>query len=68
MTYAAYQIRLSGELQNRENLNNLDELNAWIASKYGKFATIKIVADNGNWRTMTDNGVEFEVIAGSHLN
>lgn len=60
MTYTAFKLNIDGSLSHKEILNNLDELNAWLADVYGKFASIHIVQDQtGKTRTMTDNGTEW---------
>lgn len=68
MTYTAYQVRLNGSLDNRENLNNIDEVNEWLHRNHNRYANVKIIGSNGNYRDMTSNGREYEVIGGSHLN
>ena len=62
-TYTVYRVNLNGSLSNKEHLYNLDDLNTWIASVYGKHATILLVSDLTNVRiTMIDNGEWFEKI------
>ena len=56
-TYTAYKLNLNGGLSHRENLNGLDDLNAWLANVYGKFATVLIIQDQtGAARICTDDG------------
>ena len=58
-TYSAYKINLDGSLSNRENLNH-DELDSWVDSVYGKFASIRVFVDNSDFFVnYTDNGVEY---------
>ena len=65
-TYTVYRIRLDGTLTNKEHLNNVDELNTWIADVYGRFANILIVSDRTSKTiTMTDNGDWFEIVKGA---
>lgn len=60
-TFSAYKLNLDGSLTHRENLNNLDELNAWMWKVYGKFATIQITCDQtGKSVIRTDNGKDWE--------
>ena len=64
--YTVYRIRLNGNLENKEHLNGVDELNTWIASVYGRFANILIVSDRTNKvMRMTDNGDWFEIVKGA---
>ena len=56
-TYTAYKLNLNGDLTHRENLNNLDELNEWLARVYGEFATVLIIQDQtSKKRILTDDG------------
>ena len=65
-TYTVYRLRINGALTNKEHLNNVDELNTWIASVFGRFANIMIVSDRtGKTITMTDNGEWFEIVGGA---
>lgn len=58
-TYSAYKVNLNGSLSNRENINH-DELDSWINSVYGKFASIRVFVDlSGVFVDYTDNGVEY---------
>ena len=51
----AYKVNGNGDLSHRETLNNLDELNDWIARK--NFATIAVESETtGVIRYFTDNG------------
>tara|TARA_R100000742_G_C4200308_1_gene29613 strand:- start:367 stop:567 length:201 start_codon:yes stop_codon:yes gene_type:complete len=51
------KVNLDGSLSHKEYLNNVDELNTWLAEKYGKFATVIIQSENtGKVLIMTDNG------------
>ncbi len=57
MSYTAYKVNMNGSLSNKEVLNNVDELNAWLVAVYGKFANVFVVQDQtGKSRHMTDNG------------
>lgn len=61
MTYTVFKLNLDGSLSHKEHMNNLDEVNAWMAEVYGKFASIQIVRDQtGGFRRFTDNGVAWE--------
>jgi hypothetical protein len=61
--FIVYKVNIDSSLSHKENLDSLDELNTWIADKYGKFATIKIIAVSLKaYVIMTDNGKEFEKI------
>ena len=65
-TFTVYRIRLDGTLTSKEHLNNVDELNTWIADVYGRFANILIVSDRTSKTiTMTDNGDWFEIVKGA---
>jgi hypothetical protein len=61
--FIVYKVNIDSSLSHKENLNSLDELNTWVADKYGEFATIKIIAVAlKRYVIMTDNGKEFEKI------
>lgn len=61
-TFTAYKVELNGTLSNKEHLN-FDELDYWMESKHGKFATVSIVRDQDSKRvTYTDNGVKFVLV------
>jgi len=61
--FIVYKVNIDSSLSHKENLDSLDELNTWIADKYGKFATIKIIAVSLKaYVILTDNGKEFEKI------
>jgi len=61
--FIVYKVNIDSSLSHKENLDSLDELNTWIADKYGEFATIKIIAVAlKRYVIMTDNGKEFEKI------
>ena len=63
-TYTVYRLNLNGSLSHKEHLNNLDELNNWIATSYGRHATILLKSDTtGKEILMTDNGEWFEKIS-----
>ena len=62
-TFTVYRVNLNGGLSHKEHLNNVDELNAWMASSYGVHATIRIESDrSGNFIIMTDDGEWFQEI------
>ena len=49
MTYTVHKIELNGTLSNKEHLNNIDEVNAWLVMAADKsFNNIQIVRDNDN--------------------
>ena len=59
--FTAYQVSLNG-LTNKVHLNG-DELDSWLESVYGKYATVKVVQDmTGKFVVYTDNGTEFDAI------
>jgi len=61
MTYTAFKLNLDGSLSHKELLNNVDELNEWLANVYGKFASVKVTQDQtGVERIFTDNGQNWE--------
>tara|TARA_R100001530_G_C4313021_1_gene153581 strand:+ start:76 stop:279 length:204 start_codon:yes stop_codon:yes gene_type:complete len=61
--FIVYKVNIDSSLSHKENLDSLDELNTWIADKYGEFATIKIIAVAlKRYVILTDNGKEFEKI------
>lgn len=61
MQYTVYKLNIDGRLSHKEHLNNLGELNEWLANKYGKFASVLIVQDQtGKIKVGTDNGVAWE--------
>ena len=61
--FIVYKVNLDESLSHKENLDSLDELNTWVADKYGEFATIKIIAVSlKRYVILTDNGKEFEKI------
>jgi hypothetical protein len=61
--FIVYKVNIDSSLSHKENLDSLDELNTWVADKYGEFATIKIIAVAlKRYVIMTDNGKEFEKI------
>ena len=61
--FIVYKVNIDSSLSHKENLDSLDELNTWIADKYGEFATIKIIAVSLKaYVILTDNGKEFEKI------
>lgn len=53
--FSVFKVNLDGSLSNRENLSH-NELDSYINSVYGKFATIKVIASNGREVVYTDNG------------
>ncbi len=60
--FEVFKVNLDGSLSNKEHLNDVDEVNTWIANKYGKYATIKIIKDASKFILMTDTGRWFEEI------
>ena len=60
--FEVFKVNLDGSLSNKEHLNDVDEVNTWIANKYGKYATIKIIKDSSKFILMTDTGRWFEEI------
>lgn len=56
--FSVFKLNLDGSLSNRENLSH-DELDSYIESVYGKFATIKVVASNGKAAVYTDDGERY---------
>ena len=60
--FEVFKVNLDGSLSNKEHLNDVDEVNTWIANKYGKYATIKIIKDGSKFILMTDTGRWFEEI------
>mgnify|MGYP003634921935 FL=1 len=66
--FTVYKVNLDNSLSHKEHLDSVDELNLWIAEKYGKFATIKIIADRlKHFCIMTDNGTWFEKIKSKEM-
>lgn len=60
MTYTAFKLNLGGSLSHKELLNNVDEVNEWLANAYGKFASVSVIQDQtGKRRNMTDDGVKW---------
>jgi hypothetical protein len=45
MSYTVYKVNVLGKRSHKEHLNNLDEVNEWIASKWGKYAMIMVISD-----------------------
>ena len=60
--FEVFKVNLNGKLSHKENLNNLDELNTWIANVYGKFATVAIIKNGGTKHVFTDNGLTWEKV------
>ena len=57
------KVNLDGSLSHKEYLNNVDELNTWLAEKYGKFVTVRIESEKtGRIVTMTDDGTGWDTI------
>lgn len=62
-TYTAHKVNLDGSLSCKELLDNVDGVNEWLATHYGKYATVQIVQDQtGKTRRWTDNGIAWESI------
>lgn len=61
LSFSVFKVNLDGSLSNRENLGQ-NELDSYIASIYGKFATILVRASNGVEVTYTDNGSFYEKV------
>lgn len=61
LNFSVFKVNLDGSLSNRENLSH-EELDGYIASVYGKFATIKVVASSGKEVIYTDNGLSYEKV------
>jgi hypothetical protein len=62
-TYTTYRVNLDGALSDKEHLNNIDEVNEWMARVYGRFATILVVRDQtGAFRKFTDDGQWWDLI------
>ena len=40
-----YKLNLDGTLSHKEYMNNWDEVNAWMDTKLGKFANVKVVSE-----------------------
>tara|TARA_B100000508_G_scaffold16165_2_gene10867 strand:- start:1754 stop:2050 length:297 start_codon:yes stop_codon:yes gene_type:complete len=58
-----HKVNLDGSLSHKEYLNSVDELNTWLAEKYGKFVTVRIESEKtGKVIKMTDNGFDWEVL------
>ena len=60
--FEVFKVNLNGKLSHKENLNNLDELNTWMANVYGTFATVAIIKDGGTKHIFTDNGLTWEKV------
>ena len=59
----ASKVNLDGSLSHKEYLNSVDELNTWLAEKYGKFVTVRIESEKtGRIVTMTDDGTGWDTI------
>ena len=59
----ASKVNLDGSLSHKEYLNSVDELNTWLAEKYGKFVTVRIESEKtGRIVTMTDDGTDWDTI------
>ena len=59
--FTVYQVTLTG-LNNKAHLNS-EELDSWMRSAYGKYATVKVIQDlTGKFVVYTDNGVKFEAV------
>lgn len=59
-TFTAHKVNLDGSLSHKECLNH-DELDGWMADKYGKFATVQVSCDQtGKTIVYTDNGIWWE--------
>ena len=59
--FTVYQVSRN-RLTNKEHLNS-NELDRWMESVYGKYATVKVVHDKtGKFVVYTDNGTEFKAI------
>ena len=57
------KVNLDGSLSHKEYLNNVDELNTWLAEKYGKFATVRIESEKtGKVLILTDNGFNWKIL------
>ena len=57
------KVNLDGSLSHKEYLNNVDELNTWLAEKDGKFATVRIESEKtGKVLIMTDNGFNWKIL------
>jgi hypothetical protein len=57
------KVNLDGSLSHKEYLNSVDELNTWLAEKYGKFVTVRIESEKtGRIVTMTDDGTGWDTI------
>ena len=61
-TFTSYKVNLDGSLSHRENLSH-DEVSEYMHRVYGKFATVKVVRDDGNSIVYTDNGAEWEKVS-----
>ena len=57
------KVNLDGSLSHKEYLNSVDELNTWLAEKYGKFVTVRIESEKtGRIVMMTDDGTGWDTI------
>jgi hypothetical protein len=61
-TYTFFKLNLDGSKSHRENLN-ADELDGFLASVYGKFATVLVERSDGKQVVYTDNGSEWVLAA-----
>lgn len=63
-SYTTYKLDInSGKLSNRENLDDLDELNDFMYKIRNKFPSLLIIQDQNNkYKIMTHNGKDFEEI------
>ncbi len=61
-SYSFFKLNLDGKKSHRENLN-ADELDWFMASVYGKYATVLVERSDGKKVTYTDNGTEWVRVA-----
>ena len=63
-SYTFYQVGVKGELRNRENLNDQDEMFDFVNSVYGKYGKIAIINDQtGERREFMDDGAKWDRVA-----
>lgn len=63
-TYTVHKVSLDGQLSHKEHLDNFEELNTWMANKYGKFVNVQVRCDQTNKvNTYTDNGSWWEKVS-----
>lgn len=61
-TFTAHKVNLNGSLSHKEHLAH-NELDQWMADKYGKFATVQVTCDQtGKTIVYTDNGEKWEKV------